>query len=148
MTEIRFYHLLKTPEAQALPQIAMKAWQAGARVVVKASDTAHVNTLNDALWTYKADSFLPHGTGQDGDASKQPVYLTAGDDNPNGAKTLILATGCTHDNVQAYDLCCAMLDGHNEAQITEARTRWKEYRHAGHSVSYWQQTDQGWEKKA
>ncbi len=148
MTEIRFYHLQKTPEAQTLPQIAMKAWQAGACVVVKASDAAHVASLNDALWTFRADVFLPHGSLEDGSAARQPVWLTDGDDNPNGAKTLILATGCVSDIVGTYDLCCAMLDGHNEAQITEARTRWKEYKDAGHNVSYWQQTDKGWEKKA
>ncbi|MCK9910392.1 DNA polymerase III subunit chi, partial [Microbacteriaceae bacterium K1510] len=29
-----------------------------------------------ALWTYKEDSFLAHGTAKDGFAAEQPVYLT------------------------------------------------------------------------
>ncbi len=148
MTDIRFYHLLKTPEVQALPQIAMKAWQAGAHVVVKAADSARVDVLNDALWTFREDVFLPHGSKDDGYASQQPVWLTDGDDNPNGAKTLILAAGCASDSIGGYDLCCVMLDGADEAQVNDARTRWKDYKEAGHTISYWKQTDKGWEKKA
>jgi len=148
MTEVRFYHLLKTPQDVALPQIALKAWQAGGRVVVKCADDAQAALLNDALWNFRGDSFLPHGTRDDGNAELQPVWLTANDDNPNGARTLLVATGCTSDQLGAYDLCCLFLDGHNEAEIAEARVRWKGYKEAGHTVSYWQQGEQGWEKKA
>ncbi|MBU6235787.1 MAG: DNA polymerase III subunit chi [Alphaproteobacteria bacterium] len=148
MTDIRFYHLTKTPEDQALPQIAMKAMQSGGRVVVRAADEGRVDSLNDALWTFRADVFLPHGTKDDGYAEQQPIWLTAGNDNPNGAKTLILAAGCQTDDLTGFDLCCIMLDGRDEAGVEAARGKWKAYKEAGHTISYWQQTDKGWEKKA
>lgn len=148
MTDVRFYHLQTSSEEQALPQIAYKAWQAGHRVVVRAADDAQVDRLNNALWTFRSDAFLPHGSKDDGRGADQPVWLTCGDDNPNGAKTLILSAGVAANDIGAYDLCCAMLDGNNEAQVAEARERWKTYKDAGHSVSYWQQTSNGWEKKA
>lgn len=148
MTEVRFYHLQKTGEEQALPQIAHKAWQAGHKVVVRCGDEDHVDTLNNALWTFKADVFLPHGSKDDGNAAKQPVWLTAGDDNPNGAKMLITTAGVVANDIGAYDLCCVLLDGNNGAQVDEARARWKQYKDAGYTVSYWQQSAGGWEKKA
>lgn len=148
MTEVRFYHLQKTGEEQALPQIAYKAWQAGHKVVVKTGDEDRVDKLNNALWTFRADAFLPHGSKDDGNQAKQPVWLTTGDDNPNGAKTLITSAGVAANDISSYDLCCAMLDGNNPAQVEEARVRWKAYKEAGHTVSYWQQSDKGWEKKA
>lgn len=148
MTEVRFYHLQKTAQEAAMPQIALKAWQAGHRIVIKAADTAEVAKLNAALWSFRADVFLPHGSADDGHAERQPIWLTDGDDNPNGAKTLMLAAGCTSNDIGAYDLCCAMLDGNNQAQVEDARARWKAYKDAGHTVSYWQQGDKGWEKKA
>lgn len=148
MSDVRFYHLQKTSEEAALPQIAMKAWQAGHRVVVRAGSDAQVDKLNNALWTFRADVFLPHGAKEDGHAALQPVWLTAGDDNPNGAKTLILATGAVANDLTGYDLCCAMLDGNDTAQVDAARAQWKVYKEAGHTVSYWQQGDKGWEKKA
>lgn len=148
MSDIRFYHLTKTPEAQALPQIAAKAHLAGGHIVIRCVDAAQVEALNDALWTYKADGFLPHGAKEDGYAAQQPIWLTEGDDNPNGAKTLIAATGCTPADLAEYDLCCIMLDGRIEAQVLAGREAWKAYKDAGHTLSYWQQTDAGWEKKA
>ena len=148
MTEIRFYHLLKTPEAQALPQIAMKAWQANGPVVIKAADDAAVAALNDALWAFRPEAFLPHGSKVDGNAARQPVWLTDGDDNPNGAKTLIVAAGAVAGSVEGYALCCLMLDGNDEAQVADARTLWKTYKDAGYTLSYWQQGENGWEKKA
>jgi DNA polymerase III subunit chi len=146
--EIRFYHLQTTPEAQALPQISMKAWQAGVRIVIKASNDTHMNIINDSLWTFRADSFVPHGTKDDPTPERQPVWITTDDNNPNDAKTLILATGCTSEKVETYNLCCIFLNGQNETEIQNARSQWKDFKAKGHIVSYWQQTDKGWEKKA
>lgn len=148
MTEIRFYHLQGSTEDQVLPQLALKAWQAGGRVVVKAQE-ARVAKLNDLLWTFRADVFLPHGAAGDDMPERQPVWLTAGDDNPNGAKTLILASGCGEAALDGYDLCCTLLDGRDEARVAEARALWTQYKEAGHQVSYWQQAEGGgWQKKA
>lgn len=131
-----------------MPQIAYKAWQAGGRVVIKAADAAQVTQFNDALWTFRSDAFLPHGSIEDGNPERQPVWLTQGDDNPNGATTLILSAGCTSGDMGAYALCCVLLDGHDESQVLAAREVWKACKDAGHTVSYWQQTDAGWDKKA
>lgn len=148
MSDIRFYHLLTTPELQALPQIALKAWQAGQRMVIRGSDAARISALNDALWTFRADVFLPHGSIDDGYAAEQPIWLTDGIDNPNQARTLLMMSGCTPENIDGYDLCCFFLDGRDDAQISDARVYWKTLKEAGHTLSYWQQTDSGWEKKA
>lgn len=149
MTEIRFYHLTeKRPEA-ALPEILAKALGTGKRVVVKAADETMVSSLNEHLWTWRPDSFLPHGTARDGFAADQPIWLTAAEDNPNGAKILVLTGGATAETVDRYDLCCEILDGRQEEQVAAARDRWKSYKDAGHSVTYWKQNDGGgWEKKA
>ena len=148
MTDIRFYHLQKTPQAMALPQIAYKAWQAGGKVVVRAGSESERDALNDAMWTFKADVFLPHGTVEDGYAASQPVWVTCSDDNPNGARTLIVSTGCAAPAPDGYELCCVFIDGHDPAQVDGTRAVWKNFKEAGHTLSYWQQGEQGWEKKA
>ncbi|MCB1537386.1 MAG: DNA polymerase III subunit chi [Rhodospirillales bacterium] len=148
MTEIRFYHLQRSREEDALPLLAFKAWQAGQRVVVRLPDAARVEAMNNALWTFKADAFLPHGSAADGAADRQPVWLSTENDNPNGAKTLILGVGCTPDEIEAYTLCCLMLDGNDAAQVEGARSLWRGYKDAGHELSYWQQDASGWSRKA
>lgn len=148
MTEIRFYHLQRTAQDRAIPQIAYKAYQSGKHVLIKSVDEAEVEKLNTALWVFAADAFLPHGSAADKFESRQPVFLTAGNDNPNNAKIIITAPGCIPETPGAFDLCCEMLDGKNEAQIDDARTRWKSYKEQGFEVSYWQETENGWQKKA
>ncbi len=148
MTEIRFYHLTLRGVDQALPEILQKAHAAGHRIVVRARDAADAERLNQLLWTWKADSFLPHGTAKDGHAADQPIWLTAGDDNPNNATVLVVTAGQTATDPIAYTLCCDLFDGRDDAQIAAARTRWQHYKDAGHTLTYWQQGERGWEQKA
>lgn len=148
MTEIRFYHMEQSTLDQALPQIAHKAWQAGNRVMIKAPDVREAQRLSDLLWTFHPNIFLPHGTDGDKFPERQPVLVTAGNDNVNKAAILIMTHGCTCDQVSGFTMCCEMLDGRIPEQISKARARWKEYKEAGHSLTYWQQDAKGgWQKK-
>lgn len=148
MTDIGFYHLTGTPLERALPKLVEKVLEAGKRAVVMAGSEERVEALNAALWTYRPDSFLPHGSARDGNAADQPVWLTTEDENPNGASFLILGDGAASENVAAFERCLEMFDGRDEAAVAEARKRWKDYQQAGHSVVYHQQTQSGgWERK-
>jgi len=149
MTEIRFYHLRSRTAEQALPEILQKALGGGRRIVVRCSNEQDVAALNDYLWVFNPDSFIPHGSAKNGFAADQPVWLTAGNDNPNGADTLILTGGARNDGVETFKLCCEMLDGRDEEAVSAARGRWKDYKEKGFTVAYWQQNDKGgWEQKA
>src|SRR5690606_39810714 len=59
--------------------------------------------------------FLPHGNKRDGHAARQPIWLTAEDENPNGAQVLFLTDGATSDRVPEYQLCIELFDG-NDAE--------------------------------
>ena len=149
MTEVRFYHLQKQNLDQALPLILEKVFQTKKKCVVRMSDEKEVTRMNDILWTYKPDSFLPHGSHKTGRAEKQPIWLTHKDDNPNNGETLILTQGMMEEDLSPYGLTCEMLDGHDERAIKEARNRWKNYKEKGYNVTYWHQKETGgWEKKA
>lgn len=148
MSDIRFYHLERQSLDQALPALLSKALKNGHRIVVKIPDEREIQRLNDYLWTWRPDSFLPHGSARDGFGEDQHVWLTSGEDNPNGADVLILTHGTTSENLADYAMCCEMLDGRNDEAIRAARGRWSAYKEDGHQVTYWQQTEKGWEKKA
>ena len=93
MTELLFYHLQRQPIERVLPPLLEKALQRDWRVVVQLGAPERVDALDDLLWTYSDDSFLPHGSQRDGDAELQAVWLTTGDDNPNGANVRFLVDG-------------------------------------------------------
>jgi len=149
VTEISFYHLERTALEMALPRILDKALAAGMRSVVVAGSDERVAALNTALWTYDANSFLPHGSAEDGPAAAQPVYLTTFEENPNDAKVLALVDGVEVADLAAFDRVLDLFDGHDPDAVQAARARWKTLKDAGHDLTYWQQTEQGgWAKKA
>ena len=149
MTEIGFYHLTRTPLANALPKLLERVLAAGKRALVRAGSPERVEFLNAALWTYDPASFLPHGTAREGEAPDQPIWLTAGDDNPNGAQILVLTDGMAAGDLAGWERCLGMCDGNDPAAVEAARARWQAYKEGGHALTYWQQTERGgWEKKA
>ncbi len=155
MPEVWFYHLVRQPLDKVLPALLEKAAARGLRIVVQCSAPERVDALDAALWTYREDSFLPHGTARDGDAELQPVYLTTGDENPNGATMRIFADGARADDAVAsgfaddYERLILMFDGNDEEALSDARAQWKFFKEADYTLSYWQQNENGgWEKKA
>ncbi|HCQ70697.1 MAG: DNA polymerase III subunit chi [Alphaproteobacteria bacterium] len=148
MSEVRFYHLLRQSVERALPALLGKALETGKRIVVKTSDARRAEFLNDALWTQDAQSFLPHGSAKDGHAADQPVWITDQDDVPNGAQIMICVDGADVAAPADFDLCCHVFDGNSDQAVQEARAKWKALSDQGIDMTYWQQTDQGWQKKA
>ncbi len=150
MSEIRFYHLFTQSLEQALPAILNKALSTGRKIVVRLPDKKAVEHFDDHLWTYHPDGFLPHGAAGEGYEERQPVLLTDKAENPSGADMIVLGDIQTvPENINDFSLCCDFLNGQNEDSVAAARIRWKAYKDAGHSVNYWQQTENGgWEQKA
>ncbi|HEX2151189.1 MAG TPA: DNA polymerase III subunit chi [Stellaceae bacterium] len=148
MAEIGFYHLLMTPLERALPRLLERARAQGYRIVVRAASADRVEQLNAALWTYDESSFLPHGAARDGNAATQPIWLTEGDDNPNGATMLVLVDGAEPGDLTRYTRIANLFDGNDPDAVEAARDRWRRAKAAGHTLTYWQQTGVGWEKKS
>jgi DNA polymerase-3 subunit chi len=145
--KINFYHLTSSPMGKALPKLLEKVVTSGARAVVQAPSEEKVRQLNGELWTYTTIFFLPHGTKEDGFEAEQPIYLTASNENPNGATILAIVDNATASNIESYEKCLYMFEGNDPAQLTAARSRWKEYKTAGHELTYWQQNAKGgWEE--
>jgi DNA polymerase III subunit chi len=147
MAEIGFYHLRSMPLERALPSILERGVAAGHRIVVIAGSSERVEHLNDLLWTYNDASFLPHGSARDGNAERQPIWLTASDENPNAATMLVLVDGASSSDLGGYARCCDIFDGNDEAAVAAARRRWQDAKAAGHQLVYWEQIEGRWEKR-
>ena len=93
MVEVLFYQLDRRPLEAVLPQLLERTLERGWRACVQAGSEERVEALSSALWTWREEAFLPHGTARDGHGELQPIWLTAGDDNPNGASVRFLVDG-------------------------------------------------------
>lgn len=148
MAEVHFYHLESLNLEAALPQLLEKCLQRGWRAVVRAGSPERVEALAGHLWEYDRESFLPHGTVQDGHAEEQPIWLTDGADNPNDATVLFLVDGAAAGSLEGYARVCDLFDGSDPDALAEARERWKQAKASGARLLYWRHGPDGWQNKA
>ena len=149
MTELLFYHLHRQPIEKVLPALLEKSLERGWRVVVQAASDERIEALDAHLWTYREDGFLPHGTAKETEAAAQPVLLTTGDDNPNGANVRFLLDGAAvPSDAASYARIVLLFDGEDEDAVAAARARWSQAKSQGFEVTYWQPDEQGKWKKA
>ena len=149
MTEVLFYHLERQPLERVLPTLLERCLERGWRAVVQAGSEERRDALDAHLWTYADDGFLPHGTARDGPGDLQPVFLTAGDDTPNGATVRFLVDRAAPGELAAFERVVYLFDGGDEEARAEARRHYREAKAAGHEVTDWKQSASGrWEKAA
>lgn len=148
-TEFLFYHLQRRSLEQTLPPLLGKILQRGWRAVILTGSEERTEQLTQYLWTYDPASFLPHGNRKDGFSARQPIWLTATEENPNQAQVLVLTEGAALQAPESFVRVCDLFDGNDPGAVSAARTRWRRWRDAGHKLSYWQQEPGGkWSQKA
>ena len=147
--EVWFYHLERTGLDQALPELLEKTLQRGWRALVRSSSPDRLEHLDGWLWSYRDESFLPHGLDGEPNAGRQPVLLTTEEGNPNDAQALFLIDGADPGELKGYARCLILFDGKDDGQLQEARRQWGALKGGGAALSYWKQSPEGrWEKQA
>ena len=134
-----------------LPRLLEKAYDLGKRVVVRVGNEERVDFLSSWLWSYDEQSFLPHGCKKDGSADVQPIWLTSGIDNPNGAVFLFLVDGASAEveEINQFERVFNIFDGDSAEALEKARHFWKKLKEKNIEVFYWQQSATGsWQQKA
>jgi DNA polymerase III subunit chi len=148
MTEMLFYHLQHQPLERVLPTLLEKSLERGWRVVVQAASEERIEALDAHLWTFRDDSFLPHGTWREAEARTQPILLTLNADNPNGAAVRFLVDGApVPEDAEGYQRIVLIFDGEDPDAVAAARDRWRESKAKGFDVTYWQPDEAGrWQR--
>ena len=152
MADVAFYHLERSSLDQVLPKLLEKTLALDKRALVLAPSSARIDELNTLLWTYDAESWMPHASlkdkVEDDVLSLQSVWLSVEDNNANNAEFLFLIDGARARQMDSFERCFDVFDGNDQAVVEKARERWKRYSEEGHNLTYWQQDLNGvWQKK-
>lgn len=155
MTEVLFYHLTQNSFQQALPGLLEKCLERDWKVTIQLENDAQRDMLNDHLWTYRDDSFLPHGAQVESenrggaDPQDHPIWLTTSPENANESSVRFLIGAAVPGGIDNYVRVIYLFDGRDEDSVSAARERWKIEKKAGHELTYWQQDEEGrWRKAA
>ncbi len=149
MAEIRFYHVTRGTAREALAQILEKSHERGIRSLVYWSDKAKLKQLDRFLWTYRADSFLPHSMNADTPPEENPIWLTSEEENKNGATMLVLCDAEQPEFIKDFELVVCLFEDSDTTMRNFSRKMWKEWSEKDNmDLVYWQQDDAGrWQKK-
>ncbi|MGL4323233.1 MAG: DNA polymerase III subunit chi [Beijerinckiaceae bacterium] len=150
MADILFYHLTSQPLERVLPSLLEKTIDRGWKALVRTGSQERVAAIDDLLWTYSEESFLPHATEAEGDVSDEAILITAGATNGNAANVCFLLDGVSFPaDPSQFERIVLMFDDADTDVKQAARDQWKTIKASGLDASYWQQNERGgWEKKA
>ena len=148
MTSVAIYELKRTPLLEGLPRLISKIYEAGFRVLIKTPNKDRAPSLNDTLWTFPPQAFLPHGMEGEASSEDHPIWITTQETNDNNANLLVTTDGVEHSNMASFAKCVAMFEGQDESVRMNIHSKIAEYQKAGFEVTYWQESETGvWNKQ-
>ena len=134
---VDFYHLTASPLERVLPSVAEKVVAGGERLLVVAGSD-QLARLDELLWSYARDSFLPHGRER---AERQPVLLSTEPEAANGATNIALADGRWRDEALGFARAFYFFDDNGREAAREA---WRALKgKAEVEARYWKQDERG-----
>ncbi len=148
-TEFWFYHMEQAKLEAVLPDILEKILANRATALVKIgacledAPAAEMHRLDTFLWTYKQNSFLPHGRDDEPLADEHPILLTHSAKTAMGRDMVVLIGGAEIDDLDEAKRCITILDGHNTDDKAVARARWQAVKTTGNEAIYWKQDERG-----
>ncbi len=150
MTQVDFYHLTHSDLETAIILLLGKTIATGKTALILCPKPA-ARALDEALWTYEAASWIPHGLNNAKGSEVAPVWIsTDPTHNPIDAAFLFLVHGQKPPNLEGFERVFNMFDGRSNAQTTGARAQWKEWsKNSSLQLGYYAQLDDGrWCKNA
>ena len=143
-----FYHLEHASLEAVLPQLLEKTRAKGWQALVKMSEN-RLPEIDKYLWTYRDDSFLPHGRDDEPMSDRQPICLSHVASESGAAQCVFLLDQTDIVFSEMAERCIIIIEGQRSESVAYERARWKALKETDAIMSYWQQDDHGdWKKKA
>ena len=116
MTQIIFYSTAPLQVEKTLFALLEKSLEKGNKSLLLFKDKEKCLSINEQLWTYKQNSFLPHilEGEQIYDNIDVPVYLSTKNENPFKAELLFSIDGFLPDNIDHFERVIIIIDVNDE----------------------------------
>ncbi|WP_339522683.1 DNA polymerase III subunit chi [Pseudomonas sp. EA_35y_Pfl2_R111] len=132
MPRIEFYVLSTAVPAERLRaacQLAMKAWRAGMPVFLRGSDAQQCTEVDELLWRFKAESFVPHSLYAEDAKASVVIGL---DEEPSSAQGVLINLGSTlSPQVERFSRVIEIVNQEPDL-LTACRENFRSYRQRGY----------------
>ncbi|HEX5840998.1 MAG TPA: DNA polymerase III subunit chi [Pseudomonas sp.] len=114
---------------RAACQLAMKAWRAGLPVFVRGCDAQQCAELDELLWRFKAESFVPHSLHQDD--AQAPVVIGLDEQPAHAQGVLINLSSSLSPHVEDFSRVIEIVNQEPEL-LNACRENFRSYRQRGY----------------
>jgi DNA polymerase-3 subunit chi len=137
MTEVIFVEVTASRMEMRACEIAEHTYAQGDRLQIIAVDEEQAARLDDLLWTYKTDTFVPHGLWRGRDSeSDQPVIITTRKERVAGIASLLTMDYCPVKIVRQFSKVIHMVVVDNQERLEASRRYWTLLKDAGFSLRH------------
>jgi len=143
VVQVDFYRLGSSPIERVLPRICERLVAAKDRLLIVARSDL-LASLDDLLWTYARDAFLPHGLAGTPGAEDQAILLSDLVEPLNGATHVALADGEWREAALEFRRCFYFFDAGQDGGAT---AQWQALQGRDDiEARYWRQDGGKWVK--
>lgn len=136
MAAVEFHEVKEARWEPALCRRVQELHEQGRRVYVWAGSEAEARRLDDLLWTFREDSFVPHDLWDGGPPLETPVAVGWAEGNPNRADCLVLARDAAPAQVRGFPRVVDFVPTQDPARLAAARARFRAFREAGMAPTF------------
>ncbi len=140
MTKVEFYEIAVARWQTRLCAKVAELYGGGSRVYLLTGSRAGAADLDELLWVFADESFIPHSICSDKGTGADPVSIGFKIANPNGASVLVIALPLITDEVLKFSKGFATVIDFVpklDMQATAAaRARYKVFQDAGMSMHF------------
>ena len=118
-------------------EIAEQTYGQGQRLQIIAANEEQATRLDDLLWTWKPDSFVPHGIWEESaDQVAQPVVITGRQERLPGIEHLLMLDYCEVELVRQFSHAVHMVVADNPERLEASRRYWSLLKEAGFTLNH------------
>ncbi|MGE8362645.1 DNA polymerase III subunit chi [Pseudomonas sp.] len=129
---VEFYVLSTATSADRLRaacQLAMKAWRAGLPVFVRGTDDEQCRAVDELMWRFKAEAFVPHSLHQDDPHA--PVAIGVNEEPAATQGVLINLASNLSPHVERFSRVIEIVNQEPDL-LTACRENFRTYRQRGY----------------
>ena len=150
MTQIIFYNTAPLQVENTLFNLIEKSIENGYKSLLLFNDKNKCSAIDEKLWTYKQNSFLPHLTEDEkiSDEIDIPIYLSTKNENPYKAELLFSIDGFLPNNINNFERVIIIVDVNDKILLEEYKKYYLDINEDFEDIVFYKSNDNGkWTEK-
>jgi len=131
---VTFYDVPPDGRWPLVVRLAEAAWRKGTAMIIHCADEQEARALDEHLWIYKDEAFLPHevanSTASLLDREARIVIVTR-EERPVDAAVLVQVTPASEPYARGFGSVIDLVDHRDPALLAQSRARFRAWREAG-----------------